>query len=92
MPDHEDKRQREKQLQREVLRHLKDQGESVDYTVLHAHFAQQKPGEIGPALEELELFGLIERVEETKIKLTDSGMHLMDDPEYWREGPESRSG
>ena len=81
-PKYEKTRRKEKSLQRDVLRDLKENGPR-DYNVLYVDFDRHGAGDIAPALRDLFQWNYIERNASGDVSITEAGLRLLEDNNYW---------
>jgi hypothetical protein len=75
-PDYEKKRKKQKQreLEREVLYYVKGLNESINWDVLYVHFDQNRTGDIGPVLHDLKEGYYIVVDPQKNVTITDIGL------------------
>ncbi|MEK6804185.1 MAG: hypothetical protein AABZ34_16215 [Nitrospirota bacterium] len=81
-PNYEKARRKENPLKRDVLRNLKEHG-ARNYDLLYAHFDLHRTGDIAPILRDLLEWESIKRTGDN-IEITEAGLRLLEDDEYWR--------
>lgn len=69
-------------IQYEVLKRLKERGPK-DYDILYVQFDLHRTGEVGPALQDLKEWEHIEWGTDMQVKITESGLRLLENTNHW---------
>jgi hypothetical protein len=72
-PEHEKKRRKALELEREVLLHLRSLKAPVNWQTLHIHFDLDRTGSIGPVLQALKDGRYVAVDEENNVTITELG-------------------
>ena len=88
MPKHygkkfEQEQRKQKPLERDVLKHLKEHGPS-HYDGLYVLFDPHRKAYIAPVLHDLREWNYIKlNTENNVVDITDAGLRLLEDRDYW---------
>jgi hypothetical protein len=77
-PEHEKKRKKERELEREVLLHLRSLNEPVNWETLYVHFDLDRTGSIGPVLHALRDGRYIAADEKNNVSITKLGLKRLE--------------
>jgi hypothetical protein len=77
-PEHEKKRRKERDLEREVLLHLRSLNASVNWETLYVHFHRDRTGSIGAVLQALKNGRYIAADEKNNVTITKLGLKRLE--------------
>jgi hypothetical protein len=77
-PEYEKKRKKERELERQVLLHLRSLNEPVKWETLYVHFDPDRTGSIGPVLHKLKDGRYIAADEKNNVTITKLGLQRLE--------------